>query len=69
MKYSDNPRKVYGKVEIVYADEELSRDIKVAVSGNSQISHPNEVFRLPSEPTIKACTMVSLHYLMMPNTG
>ncbi len=57
MKYSDNPRKVYGKVEIVYADEELSRDIKVAVSGNSKISHPNEVFRLPSEPTIKACTM------------
>ncbi len=57
MKYSDNPRKVYGKVEIVYADEELSREITVNVSGNSPISHPNEVFRLPSEPTIKACTM------------
>jgi len=57
MEYSDNPRKVYGKVEIVYADEELSRDIKVAVSGNSKISHPTEVFHLPSEPTVKACTM------------
>ncbi|MCM1296232.1 MAG: hypothetical protein NC311_11880 [Muribaculaceae bacterium] len=57
MEYSDNPRKVYGKVDIVYADEELSRDVKVAVSGNSEISHPDEVFHLPSEPTIKACTM------------
>ena len=35
MKYSDNPRKLYGKVEIVYADEELSRDVKAAVSANS----------------------------------
>ncbi len=57
MEYSDNPRKIYGKVEIVYADEELSRDIKVTVSGNSKISHPAEVFHLPSEPTVKACTM------------
>jgi hypothetical protein len=57
MNYSDNPRKVYGKVEIVYADEELSRDIKVSVSGNSTISHPTEVYHLPSEPTVKACTM------------
>ena len=38
MKYSDNPRKVYGKVEIVYADEELSRDVKAEVSANSEIS-------------------------------
>ena len=57
MEYSSNPRKVYGKVEIVYADEELSRDVKVAVSGNSKISHPTEVYHLPSEPTVKACTM------------
>ena len=57
MEYSSNPRKVYGKVEIVYADEELSRDVKVAVSGNSKISHPIEVYHLPSEPTVKACTM------------
>ena len=57
MEYSSNPRKVYGKVEIIYADEELSRDVKVAVSGNSKISHPTEVYHLPSEPTVKACTM------------
>lgn len=57
MKYMDNPRKVYGKVEIVYADEELSRDVRTIVSGNSEISHPNEVYHLPSEPTVKACTM------------
>ena len=57
MEYSSNPRKVYGKVEIVYADEELSRDVKVAVSGNSKIIHPTEVYHLPSEPTVKACTM------------
>lgn len=57
MEYSDNPRKVFGKVEIIYADEELSRDITTEESGNSEISHPTEVFHLPSEPTIKACTM------------
>ena len=53
MKYSDNPRKVYGKVEIVYADEELSRDVKVAVSANSEISHPAEVYKPPYAPTVK----------------
>lgn len=57
MKYSDNPRKIYGKVEIVYADEELSRDVKVAVSANSEISHPAEVYKPPYKPTVKACTM------------
>ncbi|MDE6604781.1 MAG: hypothetical protein K2K85_02025 [Clostridia bacterium] len=57
MEYSDNPRSVYGKVEIIYADEELSRDITVQVSGNSEISHTNEVYKLPDEPTVKACTM------------
>ena len=57
MRYSDNPRKVYGKVDIVYADEELTRDAKVTVSGNSQISHPAEVYKRPYEPTVKACTM------------
>ncbi len=57
MNYSDNPRKVYGKVEIVYADEELSNDVKAEISGNSQISHTRDVYHLPSEPTVKACTM------------
>lgn len=57
MEYSDNPRRVYGKVDIVYADEELSRDIKMQVSANSEISHPTEVYKLQDEPTVKACTM------------
>ncbi len=57
MGYSDNPRKVFGRVEIIYADEELSRDITTEESGNSEISHPKEVYHLPSEPTVKACTM------------
>ena len=57
MEYSDNPRRVYGKVDIVYADEELSRDIKMQVSANSEISHPTEVYKQQDEPTVKACTM------------
>ena len=39
MAYSDNPRKIYGKVEVIYADEELSRDITTEESGNSEISN------------------------------
>ncbi len=57
MKYSDNPRKVFGKVEIIYADEELTKDIKASVSGNSEISHPFDTYKKPYEPTVKACTM------------
>ncbi len=57
MKYSDNPRKVFGKVEIIYADEELTKDIRASVSGNSEISHPFDTYKKPYEPTIKACTM------------
>lgn len=57
MAYSDNPRTIYGKVEIVYADEELSRDVRTTESGNSEISHPKEVYSLPSDPSTKACTM------------
>lgn len=57
MAYSDNPRKIHGKVEIIYADEELSRDITTTESGNSEISHPIETYHLPSVPTVKACTM------------
>ncbi len=57
MKYSDNPRKVFGKVEIIYADEELTKDIRASVSGNSEISHPFDTYKKPYEPTVKACTM------------
>ncbi len=57
MGYSDNPRKIYGRVEIIYSDEELSREFQTTESGNSEISHPKETYLLPSVPTVKACTM------------
>lgn len=57
MEYSDNPRKVYGKVEIIYSDKEISSNMGVTVSGNSKISHPREVFEGYQTPTVKACTM------------
>lgn len=57
MEYSDNPRKVYGKVEITYSDREISGDISAVVSENSEISHPREVFGGYHSPTVKACTM------------
>ena len=33
MTYGDNPRKVYGKVKIVYADGEISKELNVETSG------------------------------------
>ena len=57
MEYSDNPRKVYGKVEIIYSDADISKDLETTESGNSNISHPQEVYRGFSSPTIRACTM------------
>lgn len=57
MEYSDNPRRVYGKVEIVYSDKEISSNMGITVSGNSEISHPREVFEGYLSPTVKACTM------------
>lgn len=57
MEYSDNPRKVYGKVEIVYSDKEISSNMGITVSGNSKISHPREVFEGYVSPTVRACTM------------
>lgn len=57
MNYADNPRKIYGKVDIIYADEELTRNAKTTVNGNSTISHPYDVYKKPYEPTVKACTM------------
>lgn len=73
MEYSDNPRKVYGKVEITYSDREISGDISAFVSGNSEISHPREVFGGYRSPTVKACTMdgnsiMDGSYQMMDNS-
>ena len=57
MTYSDNPRKVYGKVEIVYSDASISKELEVTTSSNAQISHPNEVYWGYAVPSVKACTM------------
>ena len=57
MEYSDNPRKVYGKVEIIYSDADISKDLETTESGNSDISHPQEVYRGYASPTVRACTM------------
>lgn len=57
MEYSSNPRRVHGKVVIVYADSEISMDLSVQTSGNGEISYPEQVFKSYLTPTIKACTM------------
>jgi len=57
MSYQDNPRKVYGKVEIIYSDADISKDIVTTESGNSEISHPDEVYLGYTYPTVRACTM------------
>ena len=57
MEYSDNPRKVYGKVEIVYSDKEISSNMGITVSGNSKISHPREVFEGYVSPHTKWWTI------------
>lgn len=57
MSYSSNPRHVLGKVNIVYADSEISMDLSVETSGNGEISEPEQVYGSYLTPTIKACTM------------
>ncbi len=57
MQYNDNPRRVYGKVTIVYSDSDISMDLSAEVSGNGEISYPSQVYGSFTEPTIKACTM------------
>lgn len=57
MKYTDNPRKIYGRVDVIYSDTEISKDIRTDESGNSTISHPDEVFGVYLVPTVKGCTM------------
>lgn len=73
MNYDNNPRKVYGKVEIVYSDSEISSVSNVLTSGDASISHPHEVYGERMSPTVKACTMdgnstMGGGYQMMDNT-
>lgn len=57
MQYTDNPRKIYGKVKIIYSDSEISKELLVETSGNGSISQPEQVYKGFISPTIKACTM------------
>lgn len=57
MEYTDNPRKILGRVDVIYSDTEISKDIQTTESGNSAISHPDEVFGAYLVPTVKSCTM------------
>ena len=57
MSYTSNPRKVHGKVEIVYSDAAVSKEIECIQSGNAEISHPNEVYWGYAVPSVRACTM------------
>ena len=57
MGYLENPRKVLGKVEIVYSDTDISSITNVETSSESIISHPHEVYQTNLAPTVKACTL------------
>ena len=57
MEYTDNPRKILGRVDVIYSDTEISKDIQTTESGNSAISHPDEGFGEYLVPTVKGCTM------------
>lgn len=57
MGYDSNPRKVFGKVEIVFSDSDISSISNIEVSTNAEISHPDEVYGNNLTPTAKACTM------------
>ena len=52
MEYTDNPRKILGRVDVIYSDTEISKDIQTTESGNSAISHPDEVFGAYLVPTV-----------------
>ena len=57
IEYLDGVRRVYGKVKIIYADKDVSKELKVESSGESEISHKSQVVLGYNEPSIKACTM------------
>ena len=57
MEYTDNPRKLYGKVEVIFSDTDIARDVETEESSDSAISHPKEVATGDLVPTTRACTM------------
>ena len=57
IEYLDGVRRVYGKVKIIYADKDVSKELKVESSTESELSNKNQVVLGYIEPSIKACTM------------
>lgn len=57
MGYEDNPRKVYGRVDIIYSDSQMSAEITPTTNSRGVISHPEEVYKGYLAPTVRACTM------------
>ena len=57
MDYLDNPRKIHGRVDIIYSDSQIASDITAASNSLAVISHPDEVSKGYLEPTVKACTL------------
>ena len=57
MAYLNNPRRVIGKVEIIYSDTDISSITNIETSSNSEISHPHEVYQTNLAPSVKACTL------------
>ena len=57
MAYLNGIRRVFGRVKIVYADKDVSTELKATASGDSEISNKEQVVMGYDTPTIKACTM------------
>lgn len=57
MEYSDNPRKIHGRVDIIYSDSQIASDIIAVSNSLADISHPDEVSKGYLEPSVKACTL------------
>ena len=57
MAYLSGIRRVFGKVKIVYADKDVSKELKATASGESSISNKQQVVMGYNSPTVKACTM------------
>lgn len=57
MGYSSNPRKIHGRVDIIYSDSQIASDITAASNSLAVISHPDEVSKGYLEPSVKACTL------------
>lgn len=57
MGYEDNPRKVYGRVDVIYSDSQMSAEITPETNSCGVISHPDEVVQGYLAPTLCACTM------------